>query len=98
MYKAVLRDTGQEVAIKVQRPSVEPIIFRDLFIFRQLVRALPFSHLNLTLILLLTLTLTLGRVLQTCCKLLTHSVGLAGAVRDAVLDAEARLQCRADRR
>jgi hypothetical protein len=39
VYKAVLRDTGQEVAIKVQRPSVEPIIFRDLFIFRQLVRS-----------------------------------------------------------
>ena len=38
VYKAVLRDTGQEVAIKVQRPNVEPIIFRDLFIFRQLVR------------------------------------------------------------
>lgn len=37
VYKAVLRDTGQEVAIKVQRPNVEPIIFRDLFIFRQLV-------------------------------------------------------------
>ena len=44
MYKAVLRDTGEEVAIKVQRPSVEPIIFRDLFIFRQLARFVtPFS-------------------------------------------------------
>ena len=41
VYKAVLRDTGQEVAIKVQRPSVEPIIFRDLYIFRQLVRLNP---------------------------------------------------------
>ena len=38
VYKAVLRDTGQEVAVKVQRPNVEPLIFRDLYIFRQLVR------------------------------------------------------------
>lgn len=36
VYKAVLRDTGEEVAIKVQRPGVEPIILRDLFIFRSL--------------------------------------------------------------
>lgn len=36
MYKAVLRDTGEEVAVKVQRPGIEPIIFRDLFIFRGL--------------------------------------------------------------
>ena len=34
VYKAVLRETGEEVAGKVQRPGVEPIIFRDLFIFR----------------------------------------------------------------
>lgn len=34
VYKAVLRETGEEVAIKVQRPSVEPTILRDLFIFR----------------------------------------------------------------
>ena len=34
VYKAVLRETGEAVAIKVQRPGVEPIIFRDLFIFR----------------------------------------------------------------
>eukprot|EP01024_Parvocaulis_polyphysoides_P056097 TRINITY_DN5847_c2_g1_i2.p1 TRINITY_DN5847_c2_g1~~TRINITY_DN5847_c2_g1_i2.p1 ORF type:complete len:630 (-),score=81.06 TRINITY_DN5847_c2_g1_i2:444-2333(-) len=34
VYKAVLRDTGEEVAIKVQRPGVEPQIVRDLFIFR----------------------------------------------------------------
>ena len=34
VYKAVLRDTGEAVAIKVQRPGVEPVIFRDLFIFR----------------------------------------------------------------
>lgn len=32
----MLRDTGEEVAIKVQRPGVEPIIFRDLVIFRAL--------------------------------------------------------------
>eukprot|EP01025_Chloroclados_australasicus_P008476 TRINITY_DN1300_c1_g1_i1.p1 TRINITY_DN1300_c1_g1~~TRINITY_DN1300_c1_g1_i1.p1 ORF type:complete len:625 (-),score=96.31 TRINITY_DN1300_c1_g1_i1:378-2252(-) len=34
VYKAILRDTGEEVAIKVQRPGVEPTIVRDLFIFR----------------------------------------------------------------
>ncbi len=28
VYKAVLRETGEEVAIKVQRPGVEPIIMR----------------------------------------------------------------------
>ena len=38
VYKAVLRETGQEVAVKVQRPGVEPIIYRDLFIFRALAR------------------------------------------------------------
>ncbi len=32
----MLRDTGEEVAIKVQRPGVEPVILRDLFIFRAL--------------------------------------------------------------
>lgn len=36
MYKAILRDTGEAVAVKVQRPGVEPIILRDLFIFRSL--------------------------------------------------------------
>ena len=36
VYKAVLRDTGENVAIKVQRPEVEPTIVRDLFIFRSL--------------------------------------------------------------
>lgn len=36
VYKAVLRDTGEEVAVKVQRPGVEPTILRDLFIFRTL--------------------------------------------------------------
>lgn len=32
----MLRENGAEVAIKVQRPGVEPIILRDLFIFRTL--------------------------------------------------------------
>lgn len=36
VYKAVLRDTGEEVAVKVQRPGVEPTILRDLLIFRTL--------------------------------------------------------------
>ena len=36
VYKGVLRETGEEVAIKVQRPGVEPVIIRDLFIFRTL--------------------------------------------------------------
>jgi len=36
VYKAVLRDSGEEVAVKVQRPGVEPTILRDLFIFRTL--------------------------------------------------------------
>jgi hypothetical protein len=36
VYKAVLRETGEEVAVKVQRPGIEPIILRDLFIFRAL--------------------------------------------------------------
>lgn len=44
VYKAVLRDTGEEVAVKVQRPDVEPLIFRDLYIFRQLARFVtPFA-------------------------------------------------------
>lgn len=34
VYKAVLRETGEQVAVKVQRPGVEPVIVRDLFIFR----------------------------------------------------------------
>lgn len=36
VYKAVLRDSGEEVAVKVQRPGIEPVILRDLFIFRAL--------------------------------------------------------------
>ncbi|KAL6212651.1 hypothetical protein ACLB2K_017869 [Fragaria x ananassa] len=33
VYRATLRDTGEDVAIKVQRPQIEPIIYRDLFLF-----------------------------------------------------------------
>jgi len=36
VYRATLRETGEDVAIKVQRPGIEPIIFRDLFLFRTL--------------------------------------------------------------
>ena len=36
VYKAVLRETGENVAVKVQRPGVEPLIFRDIFLFRTL--------------------------------------------------------------
>ncbi|CAN1341425.1 Protein ACTIVITY OF BC1 COMPLEX KINASE 1, chloroplastic [Linum perenne] len=36
VYRATLRETGAEVAIKVQRPNIEPIIYRDLFLFRTL--------------------------------------------------------------
>ncbi|KAL9227205.1 hypothetical protein vseg_002927 [Gypsophila vaccaria] len=36
VYRATLRATGEDVAIKVQRPNIEPIIYRDLFLFRTL--------------------------------------------------------------
>ncbi|KAI5074107.1 hypothetical protein GOP47_0010068 [Adiantum capillus-veneris] len=36
VYRATLRSSGKEVAIKVQRPGIEPIIYRDLFLFRTL--------------------------------------------------------------
>lgn len=36
VYRATLRATGEDVAIKVLRPDIEPIIFRDLFLFRTL--------------------------------------------------------------
>ncbi|KHM99321.1 Putative aarF domain-containing protein kinase, chloroplastic [Glycine soja] len=36
VYRATLRATGEDVAIKVQRPGIEPIIYRDLFLFRTL--------------------------------------------------------------
>ena len=39
----MLRETNQEVAIKVQRPGVEPNILRDLFIFRTLVSRASYS-------------------------------------------------------
>ncbi|CAI9094852.1 OLC1v1030658C1 [Oldenlandia corymbosa var. corymbosa] len=35
VYRATLR-SGEDVAIKVQRPEIEPIIYRDLFLFRTL--------------------------------------------------------------
>lgn len=38
VYKAVLRETSEAVAVKVQRPGVEPVIFKDLFIFRSIAR------------------------------------------------------------
>eukprot|EP00850_Spirogloea_muscicola_P005063 SM000022S07277 [mRNA] locus=s22:935488:939496:+ [translate_table: standard] len=36
VYRATLRGSGEEVAIKVQRPGIEPIIYRDLLLFRLL--------------------------------------------------------------
>lgn len=36
VYRATLRGTGEDVAIKVQRPRIDPIIYRDLFLFRTL--------------------------------------------------------------
>ncbi|CDP18075.1 unnamed protein product [Coffea canephora] len=36
VYRATLRASGEDVAIKVQRPEIEPIIYRDLFLFRTL--------------------------------------------------------------
>ncbi|KAK8447573.1 hypothetical protein SEVIR_8G098150v4 [Setaria viridis] len=36
VYRATLRETGEDVAIKVQRPGIEPIIYRDLFLLRTL--------------------------------------------------------------
>lgn len=48
VYRAVLRDTGEEVAVKVQRPGVEPTILRDLFIFRSLASLFnPFARKRL---------------------------------------------------
>ena len=40
VYKGVLRETNETVAIKVQRPGVEPIILRDLWIFRGIAKVL----------------------------------------------------------
>ena len=36
VYKAVLRSTGETVAVKVQRPGIEPVIYRDLWLLRAL--------------------------------------------------------------
>jgi predicted unusual protein kinase regulating ubiquinone biosynthesis (AarF/ABC1/UbiB family) len=36
VYRATLRETGEEVAVKVQRPGIEPVIYRDLALFRSL--------------------------------------------------------------
>ncbi|XP_057814271.2 protein ACTIVITY OF BC1 COMPLEX KINASE 1, chloroplastic [Cryptomeria japonica] len=36
VYRATLRSSGEEVAIKVLRPGIEPIIYKDLFLFRTL--------------------------------------------------------------
>lgn len=36
VYKATLRSSGEEVAIKIQRPGVESIIYQDLYLFRRL--------------------------------------------------------------
>jgi len=36
VYKAKMRSTGEDVAIKVQRPGIEPFIYRDLVLFRGL--------------------------------------------------------------
>lgn len=36
VYRATLRGSFEEVAIKVQRPEIDPIIYRDLFLFRTL--------------------------------------------------------------
>ena len=34
MPQATLRESGEEVAVKVQRPGIEPIIYQDLVLFR----------------------------------------------------------------
>ena len=81
MYKAVLRDTGQEVAIKVQRPNVEPIIFRDLFIFRQLVRPACVSLYCSSLgVCVLLLSAYLGNQHSSCCL---HSIAEAIGIDSA---------------
>ena len=36
VYRAVLRDNGADVAVKVQRPGVKPLVLADLVIFRAL--------------------------------------------------------------
>ena len=36
VYRGTLRETGEDVAVKVQRPGIEPVIYRDLVLFRAL--------------------------------------------------------------
>ena len=36
VYRAKMKATGEDVAIKVQRPGIEPVIYRDLVLFRTL--------------------------------------------------------------
>jgi predicted unusual protein kinase regulating ubiquinone biosynthesis (AarF/ABC1/UbiB family) len=38
VYRATLKSTGEQVAVKVQRPGIEPVILRDLVLFRELAR------------------------------------------------------------
>lgn len=38
VYKAELKGTRQQVAVKVQRPGIEPVIIRDLYLFRLLAK------------------------------------------------------------
>lgn len=38
VYRAKLLSNGDEVAVKVQRPGIEPVILRDLVLFRELAR------------------------------------------------------------
>lgn len=36
VYRARLRGSGAEVAVKVQRPGIEPVVYRDLWLLRSL--------------------------------------------------------------
>ncbi|GLJ48114.1 hypothetical protein SUGI_1015930 [Cryptomeria japonica] len=54
VYKGILRDTGEVVAVKVQRPGVLEGISRDLFLLRnasQALQSLPFIESNLVALL-----------------------------------------------
>ena len=35
MYRAVLRETGEVVAVKVQRPGVQSLVSKDLYVLRR---------------------------------------------------------------
>jgi predicted unusual protein kinase regulating ubiquinone biosynthesis (AarF/ABC1/UbiB family) len=37
VYRAVLRSTGEAVAVKVQRPALLPIVTRDLYVMKRAV-------------------------------------------------------------